>query len=103
MKIIVETEQLFSGVHSASIDDEIRHKLDEWGGKIKEINGFDEVSSMQGVLDCDLMVGVGGNIKPVKTGLDRAGFIIAAAETRNEAIRLADKAEKEIEYILENV
>jgi hypothetical protein len=40
----------------------------------------------------------GQEVREVKTGGDRAGFIIAGGETRCEALKLADRAEQHIQF-----
>lgn len=67
-------------------------------GFIKNIRGIEKVRSFRNILDCKLMVREGDEIRQVRTGGDRAGFIIAGGETRDEAIALADKAEKIIQF-----
>jgi len=59
---------------------------------------LDEIRSWKGILDSDVLVKDGDWIRPVRTGGDRAGFIIAGGETREEAITLADKAEQAIQF-----
>lgn len=68
-------------------------------GRIKGVHGIDEVKKWDNVLDCDSIVRAGDAIRPVKTGLDRAGFVITGAETRDEAKNLADQAEEAITYL----
>ena len=67
-------------------------------GRIKAVVGLDEIRSWKGILDSDVLVKDGDWIRPVRTGGDRAGFIIAGGETREEAITLADKAEQAIQF-----
>jgi len=63
-------------------------------GIIKKIHGLEEIKRWKGILDCELFVKEGDKVNPVKIGKDRSGFIVAGGETREEAIKLADKAEK---------
>ncbi|MEM2991133.1 MAG: hypothetical protein QXQ02_08130, partial [Halobacteria archaeon] len=67
-------------------------------GKIKKIDGLDEVKKWPGVLDCEVFVKAGDYINPVRTGNDRSGFIIAGADNREDAISLADRAEAHIKF-----
>jgi hypothetical protein len=67
-------------------------------GTINRISGLEEVKAWKNILDCELLVGVGDRVRKVEMGGDRAGFIIAGGETRQEAIELADKAEQHIRF-----
>lgn len=67
-------------------------------GKIKKIEGLDEVKKWPGILDCEIFVKTGDEVNPVKTGNDRSGFIIAGANNRMDAIELADRAEVNIKF-----
>lgn len=63
-------------------------------GVVTRVQGLEEVRGWKNILDCDVLVEEGDAVRPIETGGDRAGFIIAGGETRQEAIALADKAEK---------
>jgi hypothetical protein len=56
---------------------------------------------MEGVLDAEVFVKPGDHILPVTTGPQRAGFIIAGAKTRDQALRVGIEAEAALcfEYI----
>lgn len=70
-------------------------------GRVRRTSGLEEVKSWENILDCEVLIGEGAEVREVKTGVDRAGFIIAGGETREEAIALADRAEGHIrlEYV----
>lgn len=67
-------------------------------GIVKKITGVEEVKTWRNILDCEVFVREGEDIRPVRIGGDRAGFIIAGGEEREEAIALADKAEAHIHF-----
>lgn len=67
-------------------------------GTIKRISGLEEVKAWKNILDCELLLGAGDTVRKVEMGGDRAGFIIAGGETRQEAIELADRAEDHIHF-----
>jgi biotin carboxylase len=67
-------------------------------GVVGRIRGLEEVRGWENILDCEVLVKEGGRVRSVRTGGDRAGFIIAGGETRKEAIALADKAESHISF-----
>jgi biotin carboxylase len=70
-------------------------------GRVKEVQGIDEVKAWKNVLDGEVLVKPGDEIRRVKTGGDRAGFLIAAGETRDDAIALADRAEDAVTFLYE--
>jgi biotin carboxylase len=65
-------------------------------GKVKKIAGVEKVRTWKNILDCEVFVHEGEEIRPVRIGGDRTGFVIAGGENRREAIALADQAEKTI-------
>ena len=65
-------------------------------GVVKKIEGIENINDLDGILDFGLFINEGDEIKKVRTGGDRSGFIIAGADTREAAIELADKAESKI-------
>ncbi len=67
-------------------------------GIVKKITGVEEVKTWKNILDCEVLVHEGEEVLPVRIGGDRAGFIIAGGEKREEAIALADKAETYIHF-----
>lgn len=67
-------------------------------GKLESIRGVDEVRRWEGVLDCGVWVGPGSQVHPVRTGGDRAGYIVTGGDDRESAVELADRAESEIEF-----
>jgi len=67
-------------------------------GKVKEITGLDEVKQWPGILDCEVFVKAGDEVRSVRVGGDRSGFVIAGGDNREEAIELADKAESYIRF-----
>jgi hypothetical protein len=44
------------------------------------------------VCDADVFVPPGGELRRVQTGSDRAGFVVALGDTRDDAVRVADWA-----------
>ncbi len=60
-------------------------------GLVKDINGVEEASKLQGVLSLGVFVKKGDRINSLKTCSDRAGMVITGAETREEALEIANK------------
>jgi S-sulfo-L-cysteine synthase (3-phospho-L-serine-dependent) len=67
-------------------------------GRLEAVEGLDDVRAMPGILDCEVLLAPGAEVRPVRTGSDRAGFVVAAADARAEAIALADRAEQRIVF-----
>jgi biotin carboxylase len=68
-------------------------------GTLMSVQGLEEIKKWPGILDIDITVSPGEKIRPVQSGHDRAGYIIAGAENRAQAIALADKAEDELKFV----
>lgn len=70
-------------------------------GKIKSLKGIEHIKGLEGVLDFEFFKKPGDIIQPVTVGTERSGFIITAAESREEAYNLGLQAENllEIEYL----
>ena len=68
-------------------------------GHVEEVRGLDNVKTWPNILDAEVLAKPGNEIRPVKTGSDRAGFLIAGGATRQEAIALADRAENAITFV----
>lgn len=67
-------------------------------GVVKGVRGLEEVRGWENILDCGVLVGEGDEVRRVESGGDRAGFVIAGGETREEAVALADAAERAISF-----
>jgi biotin carboxylase len=61
-------------------------------GEVTEIDGLDKVRASRGVLAADLYFDVGACIGPLRVDADRRGYVIATADTAEEASVLADAA-----------
>ena len=70
-------------------------------GYLRGIAGVEDVAGWPGVLDCAVTVTAGQEIKRVRVGADRAGFVIAAGASRADAVALADRAEQSIRFEIE--
>lgn len=62
-------------------------------GRIKEIEGIDNIRNLEGILDFEFFKKPGDEIVPVTVGTERSGFIICAAQTQAQAYNLGKKAE----------
>lgn len=68
-------------------------------GRLAEVRGVDEVRTWAGVLDCAVTIEPGHEIRPLKAVTDRAGFLITGADTREEALAVADHVEQHITFV----
>ena len=74
------------------------HFLTPRPGRLRKVHGLEEVSGWPFILDCGVVVKENDQIQKIKEGSNRAGFVIAGGESREEAIQLAIQAEKTIEF-----
>lgn len=67
-------------------------------GIIRNVTGCEEIKLWPNILDCEVFVQGGDIVRPVMVGADRSGFIIAGGNDREEALELANRAEKGIAF-----
>jgi biotin carboxylase len=67
-------------------------------GVFRAVHGVSDVAGWPGVLDCGVTLKPGDVIRAVREGIDRVGFVITAAECREEAVVIADRAEEYITF-----
>jgi biotin carboxylase len=73
-------------------------------GTVSAIEGLDDVRSSPGVLSAGLYFGDGATITPVHVDADRRGYVVATAETADQALALADDAaQKLVVHTLQSV
>ncbi|MBO5939087.1 MAG: ATP-grasp domain-containing protein [Clostridia bacterium] len=68
-------------------------------GEIKEIRGVEAASEIKGVCEISFVKNVGDNVGSIGSSTDRAGFVIAQANTAEEAVRICEQACKMIEIV----
>ena len=61
-------------------------------GRVVRVGSLDGVLASEGVVQADTYLQVGETIRPVRRDGDRRGYVIATAETSEEALRRADHA-----------
>ncbi len=61
-------------------------------GTIRTIDGVDAAKSLDGVRDIAFVKGVGDTVGDIGSSTDRVGFVIAQADTANDAVRICEKA-----------
>ena len=66
-------------------------------GHVRSVSGIEEARTVDHVTDVEVYVQPGGVLKPLTSGADRLGHIIALADTREEAEKAAREAEQLIQ------
>jgi biotin carboxylase len=61
-------------------------------GRVVEIGSLEPVLAAEGVVQADTYLELGETIRPVRRDGDRRGYVIAVADTPEEALRRADSA-----------
>ena len=61
-------------------------------GMIKEIRGLQEARGLLGVQKVQVVHGIGEQVGAVKNSVDRAGYVIAGADTAQEAVKRCEQA-----------
>jgi biotin carboxylase len=61
-------------------------------GSVASVSGVDEARAMEGVEDAAAFVARGGRVLPLTDSAKRAAYVLARAETRDQAIGRADAA-----------
>lgn len=70
-------------------------------GKIKEILGVEEASAIEGVQEISFVKHVGDTIGTIGSSTDRAGFVIAQADTPQQAISICERVCNTIKIVTE--
>ncbi len=70
-------------------------------GTIKEIRGVEEAKAIEGVREISFVKQIGDTVGSIGSSTDRAGFVIAQAETPMEAIAICERACEKIEILTE--
>lgn len=92
-----ETPDFNSKIKKASA---IRYLKTEFG-VISAINGIDKAKKINGVCQISLVHHEGECVNEIRSSVDRVGFVIAQAETPNQAIEICEQAIKKIEVKVE--
>ena len=70
-------------------------------GILKQINGIEQVKSIDGVVDVEIYKNIGDIICKPQNSNDRVGHIIAVGENADKAAQVAEQALGEIEVIVD--
>jgi biotin carboxylase len=61
-------------------------------GELSGVEGIEDARAVEGVLDARVYRRPGWRFGPFRRGADRAGFVLARGESRNDALERADRA-----------
>ena len=75
--------------------------FDTHNGVIKSIEGIDEAKRIPGVQEISIVHQVGETIGEIGSSIDRIGFVVAQAETAEEAVQVCEDAMKKVRITIE--
>ncbi len=67
-------------------------------GVLQEVGGLDEARALEGVLDACVYRAPGWRFGKLRRGNDRAGYVLARGDGRDEALARADRAAELIRF-----
>jgi biotin carboxylase len=70
-------------------------------GRVTRIGELDAVLASEGVVQADTYLQLGETIRPVRRDGDRRGYVVAIADTPEEALRRAERAAKQLHVEVE--
>jgi biotin carboxylase len=70
-------------------------------GKVRTVTGLDRVLAFPGVVQADVFLQEGEEVRPVRLDGDRRGYVIAVGETSLEALERAEAACKLLDVVVE--
>jgi L-amino acid ligase C-terminal domain 2 len=70
-------------------------------GKVRSWSGLDRVLAFPGVVQADVFLTEGEEIRPVRLDGDRRGYVIAVADTNVEALERAEAAARLLDVEVE--
>jgi biotin carboxylase len=72
-------------------------------GILRNVKGMEKVKNLPGILDMGMLKKNGEEVGNLKNSFERAGHLIATGKTRDEAAKLADEAEKLLEFEIDPI
>ncbi|MBR3397302.1 MAG: ATP-grasp domain-containing protein [Lachnospiraceae bacterium] len=76
--------------------------LETGKGVVKAVSGAEDAEKIPGVVQASIVHGVGERVGEIRSSGDRAGFVIAQADSVTEAVEACEKGKSLIEIQLEN-
>jgi biotin carboxylase len=74
------------------------HFLVAPAGTLQALEGLDEALAVEGVVDARVYRGPGWTLAPLRRGADRAGFVLARGDSRDDALARAARAMERIRF-----
>lgn len=72
-------------------------------GVLKGIEGIDEAKRILGVQEITVVKDIGAEITDIGSSVDRIGFVIAQADTAEDAVKVCEEAIEEIKIAVEKI
>jgi biotin carboxylase len=72
-------------------------------GVLEVVEGLEEARSAEGVVDAAVYRRPGWRFGPLRRGADRAGFVLARGDSRDDALGRADRAAQRIRFLTSDV
>jgi biotin carboxylase len=72
-------------------------------GQLESVEGIDRVLAQEGILDARVYRRPGWIFGPLRRGGDRAGFVLATGDSRDDALTRADRAADLIRFSLAEI
>ena len=69
-------------------------------GTITDISGVEEAQSIPGVIEITFVKSIGDNVGEIGSSTDRVGFVIAQADTAEDAVKICEKAIDTVEILI---
>jgi len=69
-------------------------------GLIIDINGIELIKKLDGMEILDIYLKPGDKIKPLHSGFDRIGRVLATGDTREDAVKIAEDALKKLQVVI---
>jgi biotin carboxylase len=71
-------------------------------GVLRAVDGIEEAKQIPGVQEIMIVKDMGTEIMDIGNSVDRIGFVIAQADTAEEAVRVCEEAKSQIEFCIES-
>ena len=71
-------------------------------GVFQRVEGIEEAKSIPGVLDIGFSMKPGTIVNAISGDADRPGYLVTTADTRDEAVQLAEKVLAGLTFIMNN-
>ena len=69
-------------------------------GIVKNISGVENAKNLPGIVQVSIVHGIGEKIGPIKSSIDRVGFVIAQSNNAVQAVSIAEQGASKIRFIV---